>query len=500
VFKRILKSITALGAGHGVQTLTHLLLPPAFIAAYGVHGYGEWLTLSAAVGYLSTLDFGLQTYVLNELTALYHQRKMEQFHQVQSVGLILTLAFVGSGILLAGSVFLFPITKLIGVSGSELQISLTVFCLALQVIAGIPLGQIFGIYRTFGQAHRGAMWGNAYRLVLLGMTLSLALLRVPFWLLALGQVVSILTMLSAVLVCLKLYHPEVCPRVTYWDWKLARQILKPSSFFIFFILNQFVLFQAPVLILNRFAGPGAVVAFTVCRTLFSFIRQANSLLQAAIAPEVTRLNGLGDKDKLVRVYLFSESAVLASALVINVGLLLMSPVILRLWLNRVELFDWPMFLLMMVVSILMSVKDYKLYFQYATNRHTHTALVTFISYACMLAISLPLIQRFSVAGFLAVWALCELVQIAFLHFFNTQLLQGTEKLSAEPAIRLLIALCGVLLLLVPARVFLQSQHFLWRTITALVVMALLSGISYFLFGLKHLFAEGRMQLMKIRVG
>src|SRR5215475_12604873 len=97
MLKRILKTLIALGAGHGVQTLTQLLLPPAFIAAYGIQGYGEWLALSASVGYLSTLDFGLQTYVLNRLTALYHRSELEEFNRVQSVGLWLTLGFVALG-------------------------------------------------------------------------------------------------------------------------------------------------------------------------------------------------------------------------------------------------------------------------------------------------------------------------------------------------------------------------------------------------------------------
>src|SRR5215831_583312 len=100
MFKRILKTLGALAAGHGIQTVTQLLIPPAFIAVYGVKGYGEWLALSAAVGYLGTLDFGLQTYVLNELTALYHRKEMRQFHRVQSVGLWLMLLFVGAGTIL----------------------------------------------------------------------------------------------------------------------------------------------------------------------------------------------------------------------------------------------------------------------------------------------------------------------------------------------------------------------------------------------------------------
>src|SRR5262249_52022434 len=111
MLKRILKTLAALGAGHGVQTLTQLLLPPAFIAAYGVKGYGEWLALSAAVGYLGTLDFGLQTYVLNRLTGLYHRGEFEEFRRVQSVGLWLTLGFVAIGTTVACLAFVLPLSR-----------------------------------------------------------------------------------------------------------------------------------------------------------------------------------------------------------------------------------------------------------------------------------------------------------------------------------------------------------------------------------------------------
>src|SRR5215472_10246617 len=117
MFKRILKTFSALAAGHGIQSLTQLLLPPAFIAAYGVTGFGEWLVLSAAVGYLGTLDFGLQTYVLNELTSLYHRGELERFHRVQSVGLRLMLLFIACGIVLAFGMFVVPLAKILKLSG-----------------------------------------------------------------------------------------------------------------------------------------------------------------------------------------------------------------------------------------------------------------------------------------------------------------------------------------------------------------------------------------------
>src|SRR5215468_2916875 len=137
MFQRILKTLGALIAGHGIQTFSQLLIPPAFIAAYGVQGYGEWLVLSAAVGYLSTLDFGLQTYVLNELTALYHRNEMEQFHKVQSVGLWLMLIFIGAGLGLAACAFIIPLGAILRISGSQRALAWTVFWLASQVVASI---------------------------------------------------------------------------------------------------------------------------------------------------------------------------------------------------------------------------------------------------------------------------------------------------------------------------------------------------------------------------
>src|SRR5262245_35944708 len=187
MLKRILKSIAALAAGHGVHTLTQLLLPPVFIASYGIQGYGEWLALSAAVGYLGALDFGLQTYVLNHLTGLYHRGEVQEFHHVQSVGLWLTFGFAALGSAVASLTFFLPVAQWLRISGSAPVVSWTIFWLALQILATIPMGQVLGIYRTFGEAHCGAMWGNAYRAISLVVTLAAALARAPFWLIAFFQ-------------------------------------------------------------------------------------------------------------------------------------------------------------------------------------------------------------------------------------------------------------------------------------------------------------------------
>src|SRR5262245_19253362 len=312
---RILKTLVALSAGHGVQTVTQLLLPPAFIAFYGIQGYGEWLALSAAVGYLGVLDFGLQTYVLNRLTGLYHREEFGEFNRVQSVGLWLTLGFVAVGSLFASLTFLVPVAQWLRISGSPSALAWTVFWLALQILASIPFGQVLGIYRTFGQAHQGVMWGNAHRVLVLLVTLATAWLHAPFWLIAFAQFIVAVGVLLAVLGWLRRSQPALHPRLDYWSGSVAREILRASAFFGLFMVNNFLVYQAPVLMLQRFLGTPLVVVFSVARTLFSFVRQGAALLQQAIAPEIARLNGVGDHDMLIRLYVLFESLVCSGVLI-----------------------------------------------------------------------------------------------------------------------------------------------------------------------------------------
>jgi O-antigen/teichoic acid export membrane protein len=344
------------------------------------------------------------------------------------------------------------------------------------------------------------MWGNLYRVLSLAVTIGLVALRAPLWLVAAGQVLSVLVILVSVVLFLRWSKPEVSPRLNYWDPTLAGQILKPSAFFGLFMINNFLVYQAPVLMLQRFLGAQAVVVFSVARTLFSFVRQGTALVQQGIAPELTRLNGQGEREMLVRLYLLFEGVVLATVLIVNTGLLLAGPILLRFWLKRSNLFDLTVFVALMLVSVILSVKEYKVYFQCATNQHIRAGLATFMSYVAMVIVSLPVIQWFGVIGFIFVWSAVELIQLGLVHSYNARFFGGDQKITLRPAMRLAMALFGVVLLTFLARSFLQSRHYLLQGTAAFFVMAALAGVSYFLFDLRAVLREGRGQILKIRFG
>lgn len=486
----------ALVAGQGIHLLTQLALPPAFLMAYGVQAYGEWLVLSAAIGFLTVLDFGLQTYLLNELTALYHRHEMDRFHRLQSTGLRMVVGIVLITSLLALTVLVIPVKDILGLSISRLDAVLTLYLLGLQLLFSIVSGQINGTFRIVGMAHRGSMWSNAQKSLLLVITIALVLAQAPFWLIALGQLVAVCSTVFVPLVDLKKVAPQVFPQLSFWDQSLAKSIVVPSGFFSLFILNNFLLFQVPVLIVNHYLGPQIVVLFTVSRTMFSFVRQGITLIQGAIAPEITRLSGIMDRGKLVRLYQVSESAALSSALALNVAVYLFAPALLWLWLRRPELFDTRVFLLLMAISILMSVKEYKLYFQYATNNHAKTSVLMFVSYIVMITASLLAVQWTGLNGVLGCWVIVELVQIGFIHQYNVLLLDGAAQVTLKPIGKLGIILILVVLGLALAREAYPLNNYLLQGLSAISAMFLLVALSYHAFNLRYLAHECRIQVQQ----
>src|SRR5215831_16169504 len=89
---RIGKVFAAQNLSQIVTVLSQLLVPAAFLHAYGVKLYGEWLALSAAITYLGTFNYGLQTYSNMQMTIHYSRGELQETREVQSAGLRILLA------------------------------------------------------------------------------------------------------------------------------------------------------------------------------------------------------------------------------------------------------------------------------------------------------------------------------------------------------------------------------------------------------------------------
>ena len=91
---RILKNLGAILTGRLLSILQQLVLPPIFIHLYGLAGFGEWIVLSGAISALGFLNFGVQTYMNQDLAVRYQRGEMEGYRIRQSTAMRLLLGIV----------------------------------------------------------------------------------------------------------------------------------------------------------------------------------------------------------------------------------------------------------------------------------------------------------------------------------------------------------------------------------------------------------------------
>jgi O-antigen/teichoic acid export membrane protein len=500
VVQRIMKNLGAMFASNIVSVLTELLQPFIFLHAYGTSLYADWIVLSAAVAYLANLNFGLQTFINQDLAVRYNRGEREGYHVQQSTALRLLLGIVLAAATVCLVIFALPVEKLLHLSISHRAATWTLYLIALQILTGNLIFSYFaGNFMGVGLAHRGTHWGNAQRLCTTLLLCGLAWWHAPFPLMAGAQLALYLFFVVAVLVDLRRLAPDIFPTLRHWDRSALSGILKPSGYFGLIFWSTFLSFQLPVLLLQRMAGPQTVVLFTLGRKLFGMARQVLNGITQSMGPEITRLFGQGDWSAMIKLYDYSERLIFFLTTVGNTALYIASPLLLLLWMHRPGLFQSTAYVLLAAVNITLCVKEHKYQFQFATNTHTVLAKVMFTGYIIMVVVSLVTIRRYGLNGFLWTWLLVEMVQTALILRMNKELFTGKEGTSvAAVDAGYLLRLAGVSTAGLIAGMFLLRHTREWSyTLQAgsdLVLIALIAGVAFFVFQMAGMGKQMRAKL------
>src|SRR3989442_1118980 len=99
MIRRILHAANAIVFGHSIARVGSLILVPLFLRYWSAGLYGEYVALFAAVGYLSSLDIGMQQAVVNRLTQAYARKNLEEYRCVQHTALAFYVVLAVAGTL-----------------------------------------------------------------------------------------------------------------------------------------------------------------------------------------------------------------------------------------------------------------------------------------------------------------------------------------------------------------------------------------------------------------
>ena len=500
--KLIFKNLSAIFTSNVISILTELLLPGLFITYYGKELYATWIVISSAVSYLQTLNFGLQTYVNQDLAVRYNRGELEGFHVRQSTVLRALLGATFFAAIACLLIFVLPFERILNLSLSHLAASWALYFTALQVLIGALIFSYFsGAFMGVGLAHRGNYWNNAQRFANAAVLCLLAFFHQPLQVLAFSQFAVYMVMLLGLLIDLKRQAPTIFPTLRYWDREGFVAILLPSFYFGLLQWSNFFGYELPLVLLLKFAGPLPVVIFNQGRKVFSFGRQILTGLSQSLGPEITRTFGQNDWPKLYKLYDYSERVIFATIASVNVPIFFFSPILMALWLRKPGFFEINTFLLLGLTAAVICVKEHKIQFQYSTNTHEALARIHFFGYMAMCAVSVGTIHYFKLIGLVSTWLATEIVMTLAVVHLNQRLFADFEKLSTVYLAKL-TALCAAGFAMAYAvlhRAESAQWNLLYRVSAGAIVSLAVIGASYYLFHISML-SEYLKQKLQAKFG
>ncbi len=485
-FRRIAKLFAAQNANQLVVILQQLLLPPAFLHILGTNLYGQWIALSAAISYLGTFNYGLQTYTNMQMTIHYNRGELQQCREVQSAGLrILLGAFFGAAALLL-VVFLVPLTKLLHLSISPLAAHITLYLLGMQIMASMVFGFFSGSYMVFGEAHRGQHWGNLNQLLGMSAIVALVLLRQPFPVIAAGQLLVTLSLAAYLCFDLSRRRPDLKPSLRYWRAGALSATLRPSAQYMLLASSQLLSYQLPVVLMQRFLGPEIVVTYSMTRTIYSMSRRLLYLVTNSLSAEITLIYGQNVWKLLHRLYAWSERIILLMTPPITCGSMLATPLLLQLWLHKGHVFRPGVCIVLGLTISILSIKEHKYQFQFSSNKVESISWQTLFAYGSTGLLSIPLMHQFGIQGYLGLALISETLQLFYLLHLNDRLFAGEAELDHKPVYQMLgiMAVCTAVFFWPILHI--RSVPYLIQGIVATVTTLALTGFCYWIFQVDEL--------------
>jgi len=489
--RRIFKMGAAFLMGQGVSLVTQLLVPPIFLRRYtnGLEIYGEWIALTAAVNYLGTINFGIQTYANNQAAILHNRGEIGSCRSLQASALWLILILLLVLAPASGILVILPIARWLDLRHvTQSQAGWTLYLLALQILINMIFALLANSFVVIGKAHKGANWTNMLRTANTAFLAGFAWKHTSFPMLAFTQLLVNIVFTLLVIVDIRVTAPMLLPSLRHRHPSVIRSIIIPSAHFGLLAGTGFLTWQAPLLLMQRLLGPTAVAVFALTRTVYTMSRQFLAVLSLSIGQEITHLVGQNKWAQLYRLYDLSERLVLGCIPVVSVGTLLASPFLLTVWLHNRILYHPGLSILMGLTSAVMGIKEHKYQFQSASNQHKELSKVTLAGYGLMIVASIFTIKLFGVSGFMLTWLLTECVLTALILRMNCKLFPNGYQVRFRPIYYLV-----VILAIVFGAAAWPAYHAVVESIpftlgVAIAFVLVVSPISYYLFGVEEVWS------------
>lgn len=397
---RVARGVGALGLGAVVKIVGQLSIVPIAMAAWGEARYGEWLVLAGLVTVLSLTDVGLQNFVVNRMTASYARGDREELHRLLHSALRVQLPLAAAVLAVLGATVAFiPMRRMLElVTVSWLESKVVVMLLAVELLVGVPMGVIAGVYRATGRLPRAAAISAVQQSVVLGGMMGMIAAGASF-----GVVAAVRVGIAAAASLFVAWDlRRVYPWLRLWpDSGTLREgfaMVLPGALFLLIPMADFLGSQGMVLAIQRSLSGAEVSQFSTHRTVVNMAVMVSGMLTVAVWPELTALHA-GEKGHTLRAV--QRTLVKLNVWIVggvSLALLPLLPRVYPAWTSGRLRLDGVVAAVLIARVVLWGVWNGSMTVLLSTNRHARVAVALLLSGAATGAISVLAVPHLGIRG------------------------------------------------------------------------------------------------------
>lgn len=304
MLKRILKILFALSIGQLIIRFSSFILIPLFVNYWSATMYGEWLALSAAIGYLASLDLGISQASTNKMIQAYSVGDITKFKSIQHSSLVFFIIIaLFFSFFISVLVWLLPINSWLGIIEiTEFQAKLTLVILTCHILWSLPTRIIISSYISIGKLDKAQWIDNVQKIGYLIIVVCLLLFRQNVVTIATAQLSLLILTTSYVIFDLKKNYTKVFPGIKFANKLEIKSLIVPGLFFILFMLANLFWMQGSIILISATFGGLLVAAFSISRTLSMLGRQTVDSFYYSLFPDIASLFARKENEKLRQIH------------------------------------------------------------------------------------------------------------------------------------------------------------------------------------------------------
>ena len=403
----IRKNLFASGFGLIIQICNQILLVPLFLLQWDVSYYGDWIILTSLSLIFQMTDAGLSSVTQNQFSIEYAQKKYTVCKSLLTNNIVL-ITIIGITCLIGCFFFasLFDMNSILGLNLiNETEACIVLLATTASVFIKME-GSVFdSIYRANSQLYKATSITQIN--ILLNTIITIiclfvfdSMVYVALSILIIDIIVLIVRIKKSREIFQYSFHLHSI------NSRLFKQLLLPSLSFMCFPLSNAIIYQGFTLLVNRFFGAEAMVAYNTIRTLTSFVKRVISMIQSSVWPEYSIAYGRKDVNRMRELHRKAFSLSFPLTIICCVFIMTLGEYVYEVWTAGKITFDYSLsfaFCLLLIARNVWATSNVALV---ATNKHVRFSIYYLLGAIFSLIISVSVVQMFN---FLEIFVYSQLV-------------------------------------------------------------------------------------------